>query len=351
MLARIIYIFTFIHLFVSLAFADNCQEIGMYCAVSGHTKYVNGQRVYRDCWQYKYSVDCSRNSKDDCGRIDSDICDFVGDECIQRQYRGGISYCSDLKRKYACRREVKWEEERSRLIDDGTVDNKDLVCSAFCLDGNCDAVKKAKFEKDEDLANAAAMLSSLKDAKNGVVGDVLVNVFKGNSEKCDKKITEYTNCCTKMGGWGKVLGARCSPDALNLAKKRKAKKCVDVGTYCAKKLPLIGCIIKRTSFCCYDSIIAKIINQEAKRQLGIKNGSPESPNCGGLTFEDLEKVDLSKADFKEFYDEIVVPNLNIPDMAADAALSAREAREIASSGDNLPSEKKGYNQKLLEGGL
>lgn len=324
-----------------------CDEKDVYCSIPGGTRRVNGVDVKRDCWQYKYKMDCARNSKNDCSKIDHNKCTMVAEDCISNEEEGGLKYCGNLKRKFGCKREISWEEEKTELIKEGdNVDGKDLLCAALCLDGNCDAVKKANMEQDKDLTQAVAMLNALKDAKKGIVGDDLINVFKGESEHCDKKWKGYTNCCTKFGGWGKALGAGCSPEAKNLAKKRKEKKCVEIGTFCYTKVPILGCVIERTTFCCYDSIIAKIINQEAKKQLGRNNGYAENPSCTGLNKEDLERIDLSNVDFTEFYEEIVVPNINIPNIAIDAKSNADSAAEIAKRAANMPDERKGFSNKI-----
>ena len=324
-----------------------CDEKDVYCSIPGGTRRVNGVDVKRDCWQYKYKMDCARNSKNDCSKIDHNKCTMVAEDCISNEEEGGLKYCGNLKRKFGCKREISWEEEKTELIKEGdNVDGKDLLCAALCLDGNCDAVKKANMEQDKDLTQAVAMLNALKDAKKGILGDDLINVFKGESEHCDKKWKGYTNCCTKFGGWGKALGAGCSPEAKNLAKKRKEKKCVEIGTFCYTKVPILGCVIERTTFCCYDSIIAKIINQEAKKQLGRNNGYAENPSCTGLNKEDLERIDLSNVDFTEFYEEIVVPNINIPNIAIDAKSNADSAAEIAKRAANMPNERKGLSNKI-----
>ena len=111
-------------------------------------------------------------------------------------------------------------------------------------------------------------------------------------------------------------------------------------------MPILGCVIERTTFCCYDSIIAKIINQEAKKQLGRNNGDAENPSCSGLNKEDLERIDLSNVDFTEFYEEIVVPNINIPNIAIDAKSNADSAAEIAKRAANMPDERKGFSNKI-----
>jgi conjugal transfer mating pair stabilization protein TraN len=335
---------------LSFKLTDNsfaaCDEQDLYCSIPGGTRVINGVDVKRDCWQYKYKMDCARNSKNDCNKINHNDCAMVAEDCISNEEEGGLKYCGNLKRKFACEREISWEEERSELVKEGdNVDGKDLLCASLCLDGNCDAVKKANMEEDKDMAQAVAMLNALKDAKKGIVGDDLINVFKGESEHCDKKFADYTNCCSKMYGWGKVVGAGCSAEAKNLAKKRNERKCVEIGRFCKTKF-LGECMIKRTTFCCYDSIIAKIINQEAKKQLGRNNGDAENPSCSGLIKEDLENIDLSNVDFTEFYNEIIVPNLNIPDIHIDAKSNAQAADDIAKRAANMPAERKGFSNKI-----
>jgi conjugal transfer mating pair stabilization protein TraN len=342
----IITILVILNIFSANNSFASCDEKDVYCAIPGGTRRVNGLDVHRDCWQYKYKMDCARNSKNDCHKINHNDCTMVAEECISNEEEGGLKYCGNLKRKFACEREISWEEEKTELIKEGDAkEGKDLLCAALCLDGNCDAVKKADMEEDKDLTQAVSMLNALKDAKKGIVGNDLINVFKGSDEHCDKKLAGYTNCCSKMGGWGKVVGAGCSPEAKNLAKKRKEKKCVPVGTYCKTKF-LGACVIKRTTFCCYDSIIAKIINQEAKNQLGRGNGDAENPSCGGLSKEDLENIDLSNVDFTEFYDEIVVPNINIPNIQIDAKSNAVAADDIAKRAASLPDERKGFSNNI-----
>ena len=329
-----------------------CDEKDLHCSIPGGTRRVNGVDVKRDCWQYKYKKDCKRDSKDDCSKINHTDCTMVAEDCILNEEEGGLKYCGNLQRKFACERQIEWEEEKTELVKEGeNIDGKDLLCASLCLDGNCDAVKKANMEEDNDMSEAAAMLNALKEAKKGIVGNALINIFKGSAEHCDRKLAGYTNCCTKLGGWGKMLGAGCSKEAKNLAKKRQEKKCVEIGTYCKTRF-LGACIIKRTTFCCYDSIISKLINQEAKKQLGRNNGDAENPSCEGLVIDqekginDLENVDLSNIDFTEFYEEIVVPNINISNVKIDAKSNTDFAKDIAKKVKNMPEERKGFNEKI-----
>jgi hypothetical protein len=76
-----------------------------------------------------------------------------------------------------------------------------------------------------------------------------------------------------------------------------------VGTYCAEKL-LGVCIRKKTGFCCYGTKMARLIQQQGRAQLGLNFGSPECPECTGLSPEQLSQLDFSKINFSEIFEDI-----------------------------------------------
>ena len=97
----------------------------------------------------------------------------------------------------------------------------------------------------------------------------------------------------------------CSEREKELAMKRDARLCDYRGSYCSKKLGFIKTCVERTqTYCCFNSILAKIINREGKAQLGQSMGSAKNPNCGGFTAPELQSLDLATMDFTEFYDSI-----------------------------------------------
>lgn len=336
----------------SIAWADDCEEVKVQCAIPTQTRNIDGTDIERECWEYKYDLDCRRKSKDDCNKISPD-CVYASpdgkDKCIEASKEGGIEFCSNYKRQYSCPKQIEYEEEKTELLkNEKEADPKGLICNALCLDGNCDAIRKAKLEDNKELSEAAAMINSLKNISKDIQDKHLVSVFKGDAQHCNKKITDYTNCC-QLSGWGTSLGlVKCNPDDENLAKKRREKRCVEVGTHCTSK-HFGKCIIEKTVFCCYDSIIAKILNQEAKKQLGLDNGTPEKPECGGIEPpEELEKVDFSKANFTEFYDEIVTKHYAIPEAKMDIARNVNNAEEIAKKANTNPVGQEGFDIEKLK---
>lgn len=110
----------------------------------------------------------------------------------------------------------------------------------------------------------------------------------------------------------------CDQDEQILAMKRGSNLCVRVGSYCSSKFLKI-CIEKKDSYCCFNSKLARIINEQGRSQIGRGWGSAESPDCSGFTANEMQGLDLSKMDLSEFYAEIA-PSL--PDAAGVRARAA-----------------------------
>ncbi|HDU2624863.1 TPA: conjugal transfer protein TraN [Pseudomonas aeruginosa] len=91
----------------------------------------------------------------------------------------------------------------------------------------------------------------------------------------------------------------CEEEEFMLGAKKETKVCHFVGSYCASKSPF-GCIEKREAYCCFNSPLGRIIQEQARPQLGQEWGEAENPQCEGLRIEDLPKIDWSKIDISEW---------------------------------------------------
>lgn len=91
----------------------------------------------------------------------------------------------------------------------------------------------------------------------------------------------------------------CEEEEFMLGAKKETKVCHYVGSYCATKTPF-GCIEKREAYCCFNSPLGRIIQEQARTQLGQEWGEAENPQCEGLRIEDLPKLDWSKIDISEW---------------------------------------------------
>ncbi len=148
------------------------------------------------------------------------------------------------------------------------------------------------------------------DSNGNCLGTIYI--FNGQDRRCRPPgiQTMFTDCCKKekMSLLGISLGS-CKSQEIYLSKLRQWGKldgqCHYVGSYCAEKWPLIGCVQKKKTYCCFSSPLSRIIQEQGRPQLGIGWGSPESPNCRGFTIEEFQKLDFSKIDFSEYIEYTV----------------------------------------------
>jgi len=110
----------------------------------------------------------------------------------------------------------------------------------------------------------------------------------------------FSNCC-KDSGWGLDLSlAQCSEQELLLGQKREAGQCHYIGSYCSNK-SFFGCLARKNTYCCFNSKLGRIIQEQGRAQLGIGWGSAKNPECRGFTPQELTSIDFANIDFTEFY--------------------------------------------------
>lgn len=107
----------------------------------------------------------------------------------------------------------------------------------------------------------------------------------------------------------------CNQQEQMLGMKRGQNLCASVGSYCSSSIDLLVgsiCVENTQSFCCYNSLLGKIINEQGRAQIGKSYGSPQSPSCSGFTTAEFAQIDFSKIDLSAFAAQImstvVAPN-------------------------------------------
>ncbi|VTM91332.1 conjugal transfer mating pair stabilization protein TraN [Raoultella ornithinolytica] len=96
------------------------------------------------------------------------------------------------------------------------------------------------------------------------------------------------------------------------------------------------CIKKATDMCCYNSLLSRVIMQQAYPQLGI---NPVESGCVGLTISQVQQLDWDKIDMTEYIDSAVVVG-EVPDeYAAFTETSVAQAGPYKNSEAQLPSER------------
>ena len=110
----------------------------------------------------------------------------------------------------------------------------------------------------------------------------------------------------------------CNEDEGRLAMKEGAKLCHTIGTWCSSCIRILGscvsCIEHTTSKCCFNSMLARIVNEQGRAQIGKGWGGAESPDCSGFTVAQLQSLDFSRMDLSEFYASLVPMLPNVSDL-------------------------------------
>jgi conjugal transfer mating pair stabilization protein TraN len=283
-----------------------CQDTGKRCVSSG-ARTVDGYVVHKDCWEWSYGKTCNYPSKNNCSQYVH--CYLVGfRECLLSD---SVGNCVNQLKEYSCKRwapsSIPIEKIRYGREEKQGINN--IRCKGLpCIDGNC--IDKS-YDSNNEIMDSVSKLYAVSQMK-GVV-NMLMELFAGYSASCTKKAVGYSNCCKLDGGsnnWGHNLGAQCTKDEQTLIETRKKNLCVYVGK--ENKQTLGMSILVKHHWCCFGNMLNKVIQVEGRKQLGLAFGTPSSPDCRGLTLEQLLKLDWNKMNFSEFEIEIM-KKMKIPE--------------------------------------
>lgn len=261
------------------------------------THNINGYSIFKDEWQYRQVYHC-KVIRDECQKLRAQGCVQIGSQCKEWRQNN----CWLYQQKYSC--------PNGKMVSNKlTAPNLGL----FCLSGDC---HDASYTANGEMLDAVAKLQVLKEVQhNRRANNYDFKVFKGDSYQCRRNCLNFKDCCGGMKGWGVSLKmTHCKPEEQQLATMRQQALCHQVGaTYCAKK---IGgkCAQKRTSFCCFGTKLAKIIQEQGRAQLGISWGDAKCPDCRALTIDELTKINLAKVNFSEVFIDLIskykAPNID-----------------------------------------
>lgn len=157
-----------------------------------------------------------------------------------------------------------------------------------------DSITQGKTEYEAALAAGAPTMVAANAAAT-VAGDVMEDygVVVDPTAMAGAVIDYFTQSCDQTSTETGVLNG--------------SGFCYEVGEYCREEWEFVGCVQKAKSYCCFNSKMGRIIHQQGRAQLNSVGsfGTPESPNCRGLTPEEFQSIDFSKIDFSEYYGDLV----------------------------------------------
>lgn len=276
----------------------NAVEIKAQCTQPAETRVFEreGQlfNVHQDCWEHSYRYLVNESSDNECKKYEDNAnCTVSERECILQENGA----CTRYRVKYQCQTTTK---------TDG------YVCGDkfFCSDGSCADLEG---NVNTDFGHAVSQLATLAQAGKDIGMDAEhIKAFSGKPMFCRKSGFGFSDCC-KDSGWGHKVGlAKCSSEENALGQAKEKKLVVYVGTFCSRKI-LKKCVQRKAAYCVFDNKLARIIQYQGRSgQLGVGFGGAKSPDCRGITVDELQRIDFNAMDYSDFYEELN-ERTNLPD--------------------------------------
>ncbi|EJO4476922.1 type-F conjugative transfer system mating-pair stabilization protein TraN [Salmonella enterica] len=264
---------------------------GSQCVEPGGTRsvVVEGKTysIHQDCWKWQDTYLTQTETEGTCGEYMKDsACTVTRSQCADTV----DGFCVSQQVTYSCERKKTGNGQ---------------ICGGefFCTDGSCAQGQTGTSNMFGQAVSALAAVAAAGEDVAELNGEN-VRAFTGEAKSCKKMAAGFNNCC-KDSGWGQDVGlSSCSSDEKALGKAKEKKLTVYVGEYCSKKV-LGVCLEKKRGYCQFDSKLARIVQEQGRRdQLGVGFGSGKSPNCRGITVDELQRLDFGVMNFSDFYSDL-----------------------------------------------
>ena len=255
-------------------------------------------------------------------------CKWLRDTCLDETQSGP---CKVTERTYSC--PVPGEQGPP---------NREYVCSGdiYCAGGACQQIER---QSSNEFKDALVALGAIDQAHKEFDPDKL-EMFSGTRETCHKPVFGLVNCCAgkvsglltggaavtaysalASGGATAIASVAtqflttflCASSEKQLDVKDRLGLCHFVGSYCSSSF-LGVCTTKRKTYCCFESKLTRIIQEQGRPQIDKPWGPPKTEQCVGLTLDEFSRLDLSKMDFSEIYSEFL-ESAKLPDQAQMAS--------------------------------
>ncbi|HHM4217402.1 TPA: conjugal transfer mating pair stabilization protein TraN, partial [Klebsiella pneumoniae] len=135
---------------------------------------------------------------------------------------------------------------------------------------------------------------------------------------------------------------KCEEKEFTMNAKRALNSCTYVGSYCKSKV-LGACVEERESYCCFNSPLSRIIQEQVRPQLGLNFGDARTPQCGGIPLDRIADIDWSKVNLDEWLG-ILQQNGKLPN---PASLNL-DALTGAGSDFNIDGTRQDASERIME---
>lgn len=166
---------------------NKCERTQSTCTQGKSSRFINDHTVTRDCWTYSAKFDCiSLDSRSDCGQPRWGACTFLGNTCVDWDELSAEPYCTAEENRYRC------------MVEDTTREVTITDCGSQVYQDSHGVVWDTSHEPDNDLATVVAFMEAGREA-GGYLDPNTLEIFKGLTSRCKKKLFGLVNCCNKGG--------------------------------------------------------------------------------------------------------------------------------------------------------
>lgn len=258
--------------------------------LDSNPKTLHGQQVHKPCWKERLSFLYRFPKVTECDSLRNRLCEQVSQTCIQQSAFG----CAMWELTFKCLNQINRPLVQTDLED---------------FYGLKDSPAR-NYLPNRSFAEVATKLAVFNEAKkelekSNALDPTTLQIFKGQRMTCSKSVADHLiyDCCFSDHGLAKQMGlAKCNADEIGLAEMREQGLCHYIGSYEEKMLGLWKSRDEHV-YCCFPTKLARLVQEEGRKQLRMGWGTPKESNCGGFSSYLLSRLDFNKMDLSELFDE------------------------------------------------
>lgn len=270
----------------------DCKFLFSQVLKGPETRLIKGSPVFRSVWGRNLLFSCEPNPDSPCAKLRKLGGVLIKRKCLKEN---SLNDCDLWQKTYDMGGKASHQKHSYSF--------KDREIWGF------NGIFDESYEKNKDFSTVAAILGIFSDMKKEIEkqGDLNkenVRIFMGEPFGCACSFWsgELFDCCKKMEGLAiSAYLAKCNSEELALTEKKQDGKCHFIGS----RQENLGTKTTKV-FCCFATKLSRVVQEQGRDQLNIDWGKADSPDCRGLSLDELTRLDFSKIDLSEVVEDLAI---------------------------------------------
>lgn len=280
-----------------------CEFTTGTCLDDEPCKVIGGEEVCLDylgysCWQYANEFTCRPPLDSIEGYITTQNCQPLEQHPLCQQPRAAcVSSWSDR---------CTWQSTDYWCPVTNGFGHGYTNCAnqRYCIGGVC--YDSGDYSAETDYYRALSQLTAIGSASAGY--SIGRGIAEGEPASCGlyqrPARPDLQDCCGTHATEGQGVDAECSDEDRDTAEAVLNRRCHLVGSTCAVMNDWLGvCLEKRQVYCCFETPPQRYLQEDVRKQVGRSFGSPDSPDCGALTVEEIQGANFDRMYWPQHYED------------------------------------------------